>query len=224
MPHWTNSLDFSRPRAFMFDLDGTILDSTPWHMKAYRETLTAYAPYKLSEFSEDLIKGRGSKDVFLALGFTDNKEVSKLVEYKRKLYRSSIQNKKVRLFDGVTDLINILKSRHRILILVTSSSNNTATLILEANGLTGVFNHIVTQDKVKFGKPEPDIFKYALQCAHLNPLEAVTIEDSYIGIQASIAAGIPAVLVNQEKDFPNILTFRTFTDLRDHVSSYLEKD
>lgn len=207
----------------MFDLDGTILDSTPWHMKAYRETLIKYAPHKLSEISENLIEGRGSRDVFLALGFTDNK-VSKLVEYKRKLYRNSILNKEVSLFDGVVDLINILKSRHRILILVTSSSNDTATLSLETNGLTGAFNYIVTRDHVKFGKPEPDIFKYALQCAHLNPLEAVTIEDSVIGVQASTAVGIPAVLVNKEIDLPNVPTFRTFTDLSAHVFSDLEKD
>ena len=223
MPHLT-SFDFSIPLAFMFDLDGTILDSTPWHMKAYLETLTRYAPHKIPEFKEDIIEGRGSKDVFLALGFTDNKEVSKLVEHKQKLYRSFVQNKKVRLFDGVVDLINILKSKHRILILVTSSSNNTATFCLEANGLTEAFNYIVTQDHVKFGKPEPDIFKYALECAHLNPLEAITIEDSVIGVQASTAAGIPAVLVNKELDFPHVLTFRTFTDLLDNVYFDLGKD
>lgn len=227
MPYKTGLLDFSRPLAFMFDLDGTILDSTPWHMQAYRETLTKYAPRKLSELNEageDIIKGCGSKDVFLKLGFTDNQEISELVEHKRAIYRGFIQKGSVCLFPGVKDLINFLKySRHRTLILVTSSSNSTATLCLEAHGLNKEFDHIVTGEQVARGKQTPDIFLYALKRGKLEPFQALTIEDSDIGIRASKAAGIPAILVNQEKNCPNVPTFSSVAELYDRVRLDFEK-
>ena len=227
MSHLISLLDFSRPLAFMFDLDGTILDSTRWHMQAYLETLDIYAPCKVSELNEAgeaIIKRRRSEDVFLALGFTGKEVVAKLVEHKRELYKAFIQNGNVCLFPRVKDLIDYLKSsKHRTLIFMTNSNNNTATLCLEAHGLNEKFNDIVTEEQVVRGKPAPDIFQYALRRSKLEPSQAVTIEDSEIGIQASIAAGVPACLVNHEEDLPNVPVFGSVTKLYDRIRSDFEK-
>jgi HAD superfamily hydrolase (TIGR01509 family) len=212
-PHLTELFDFSRPRGFIFDLDGTLLDSAPWHAKAFRETLAEHASDYLDSFDETIIKGRGSTEVFVSLGIEPEDRITFLTEDKRRRYQRFIHDGKVRPVPGAVDLIRLLRSSGRILIVVTSASEATASASLKAAGLINLINHIVTAEQAVVSKPSSDPFQRALRLAQLKPWQTVTIEDADIGIEASRAAEIEAILVNQVKPIQGIPTFRTLEDL-----------
>jgi len=222
-PQLASLLDFSRPKAFIFDLDDTLVDSVAYHAAAFRQTLKELAPDCSSIVDENLLRGRGSPDVFISLGITDLDLIAKLTRDKRRRYLQFIHEGRVRPIPGALDLLSMLKSRRKILILVTSASEETARASLEAAGIRQYFDYVVTAEQAVEGKPSSDLYERALRCAQVPPSEAVTIEDAEIGIQGSRLANVAAVLVNQPTFPKGIPAFQSLYDLYERIRSDLEK-
>jgi beta-phosphoglucomutase-like phosphatase (HAD superfamily) len=89
-------IDFLQYKNFIFDLDGTLLDSSPWHAKAYIET---FKKYRSDIYvNEEFIKGVGSRVGFERHGISDEEELKEMINYKREIYLNFINDKKVQPF------------------------------------------------------------------------------------------------------------------------------
>ena len=107
---------------FIFDLDGTLINSNLLHEKAFLEALDGLRiDFKYSDFY-----GVKTFDVFKALGFSDEKS-KKLTISKQERYRSYVDNGLVEVFEGVSDLFNLLnvhekKSIYALELVVNQST------------------------------------------------------------------------------------------------------
>jgi sugar-phosphatase len=183
-------------RLFIFDLDGTLADTSPVHAAAFATALAArgiavdygsVAGLTTSAAMEMLLAAAGQR--------ATPAELNALVAAKRAAARENLAS--VREITGASAFIDAARERHR-LALCTSAARATALATVERLGLTGRFDPIVTGDDVVLGKPAPEGFLTVLNQAGVNANEALVFEDSEAGMAAAAATGIDAIRIGDD--------------------------
>jgi beta-phosphoglucomutase len=201
-------------RCFLFDLDGTLVDSNELHSLAFRQVLDRSAPEILTRFDYEEIKGRRTGDVFAEYGFSDAKEIALLTAEKQSAYSAAIASYGLPVIPGARQLLDFLDAHDRALYLVSAGSRKSVEEALGAARIRHYFAGITTSDDVKNSKPSPDIYKKCLETHGLSAASCVAIEDSESGVRASLDAGIDSVMVGcsaqQEAPYENFPTLQEF--------------
>jgi len=195
--------------AFIFDLDGVIVDTAKYHYLAWRNLANALG-FDFTEEQNELLKGVSriqSLEILLSLGKVKlpGAEKEKLLLQKNKEYLEYV-NKMTseEILPGVNDLLNFLEINDIKYALGSASKN--APLILEKVGLLNRFAAIVDGNDVSKAKPNPEVFLIGAKKLGMNPENCVVVEDAIAGIQAANAAkmisiGIGDANVLNEADY-----------------------
>ncbi|RJS91920.1 HAD family hydrolase, partial [Candidatus Bathyarchaeota archaeon] len=101
---------------------------------------------------------------------------------------------KIKLFDGVLDLLKALKPVVKI-ALATMSNRRVMEKTLREKGILGFFDFIVTADEVENPKPDPEIFLKCAEAMRCRPERCVVVEDSVFGLIAAKRAGMRCIAV-----------------------------
>ena len=195
--------------AFIFDLDGVIVDTAKYHYLAWRNLANALG-FDFTEEQNELLKGVSriqSLEILLSLGKVElpGAEKEKLLLQKNKEYLEYV-NKMTseEILPGVNDLLNFLEINDIKYALGSASKN--APLILEKVGLLNRFAAIVDGNDVSKAKPDPEVFLIGAKKLGMKPENCVVVEDAIAGIQAANAAkmisiGIGDANVLNEADY-----------------------
>jgi len=194
---------FSR-RHFLFDLDGTLVDSSAAHARAFVDALAPDRPLLAKDFEYGQFAGRPTREVFLALGLHDEPELGELVRRKQQHYRAAIERGDVEVFAGATLLLERLLQKGASLFLVTGASRGSTERVLELTKLGRFFKGITTAEDIHSGKPSPDAYLYTLASHGLEKQDCLVVEDGENGIIAAHAAGLDAVLINTQLELPGV--------------------
>ncbi len=106
-----------------------------------------------------------------------------------------VRNGRLTLKPGALELLSFLEDCGVPKAVATSSSRATALHHLEATGIVQRFVAVVTRDDVARGKPHPDLFFRAAGTLGIAPPRCLALEDSYNGVRAAHAAGVPVIMV-----------------------------
>lgn len=184
------------PKLAIFDMDGLIFDSERLFMNMKHTILKEYG-YPARE--EDYVK---------TIGLAGQQLRDKLAELYGQEYPADEISRKARtkvneymeshgpdIKPGIGTLLKCFR-KHQILCCVASSSRHEyVEKYLKLAHLDNYFSFIIGGEEVARSKPEPDIFLAACKRAHINPSDAIVLEDSENGIRAAFAANIPAVCI-----------------------------
>ncbi len=175
---------------WLFDLDGTLVDSGPAHDRAFRVALAELWPAGLAGFRYADHLGRPTTEVVAGLGAPPP-----VVARKQALYRQYVDEGQVAVAPGAVDLLAALAGRGRY--VVTGASRSSAERVLAATGLAGWFDGMVAAEDVPAGKPDPAAYREA--CRRYAPAgdlgAVVAVEDSPQGVRSAVAAGLLTVHV-----------------------------
>ncbi len=196
---------FSSKKHFLFDLDGTLVNSAPAHERAFMETLKVCHPELAKTFDYASYAGRPTREVFLSLGFDDEQGLMRLTENKQQGYREAIARGDVTLFPGAKSLLAQLQKKGGGLFLVTGASRVSTQRVLELTALADYFEGIVTADDVHPGKPSPEPYFHTLSHYGLNPQDCLAVEDAESGVRSAQGAGLDVVLIHSGLQLPGIL-------------------
>lgn len=195
--------------AFIFDLDGVIVDTAKYHYLAWRNLANTLG-FDFTEEQNELLKGVSrvkSLEILLSIGKVNLSEEKKqeLLLQKNKEYLEYV-NKMTseEILPGVNDLLNFLEINEIKYALGSASKN--APLILEKVGLLNRFTAIVDGNDVSKAKPDPEVFLIGAKKLQINPENCVVVEDAIAGVQAANAAkmisiGIGDANVLHEADY-----------------------
>jgi beta-phosphoglucomutase len=193
-----------RYKAFIFDLDGVLTDTSEYHFRAW-QALGKKIGIDFDRTFNDKLKGVGRMDSLerildyggQAKEFSTEEKLALTVE-KNNYYVEMIQNISASdLYEGVEELLQQIK-RQKIKTAIGSASQNAKT-ILHRLGIEKYLDCVVDAGKIQNGKPAPDIFLDAAQNLNLPPEKCVGIEDSVAGITAIIAAKMYAIGIGDPK-------------------------
>lgn len=179
--------------AYLFDCDGTIVDSMPLHYVAWKTSLAEYN----CVYEEKLFYawgGRPIREIIQLLNDMQglNMPVDEVAEKKEALYHKLLPELK-----GIPEVIEHIDAQHgRIPFAVVSGSRRSSVIgSLSALGLLDKFDTLVCAEDYKRGKPAPDGFLLAAERLGVAPAECLVFEDTDLGIEAATAAGMASVKV-----------------------------
>jgi beta-phosphoglucomutase len=204
--------EYSSKRNFLFDLDGTLVDSSACHARAYVKALKVDHPEVAKTFIYAPFAGQPTRQVLAELGLAEP-ELSRLIEAKQNLFRAALVRGEVDVFPGAMALLEGLKRQGRRLFLVTGASRISAETMLETTKLGRFFEAIMTGDDGVAGKPSPEPYLRVLAQHHLKPEECIAIEDGESGIRSARAAGIDVVLIHAAADISGVARVRDCAEL-----------
>lgn len=192
----------TRYGGYIFDLDGTLVDSMPTHYKAWRMALQNHgAPHEVFLWDEFVAHGgMAAPDIVADLNRTYNLSMNPqaVATEKRERYDRLLETEQLPLISETIGLVRELAAEGIPYAIGTGSVLNGALATLRSAGVEQLFPIIVTPDDVPpgRGKPEPDIFLLAAERMGVPAEQCVVFEDAEPGIQAAIAAGMAYVRVN----------------------------
>ena len=182
-------------KAVFFDLDGVLLDSMPWHVRAFNKILSDYST---SLDSKD-IAGKKTFQIFqnrlVKFNLSDS-EIRELVSRKRSLMKNFYDNNLVQLTeDSIYDTLHSLHNLFKLGIC-TSGSKNSLDYFFRISQTKLLFDLVLCDSDVKMGKPDPEIYLKAIEIFNLTPINCIVVEDSESGIIAARKAGCKVFAYN----------------------------
>ncbi len=185
-------------RAALWDLDGVLVDSAPFHFQAWRELLASLGR-ELSEADFRRTFGWRNDAILRDLvGDLPPAEMERLAPRKEELFRRAALGNIVPL-PGALGFLRLLRERGFKLALVSSTPHGNIDLILGSLGVEGAFDVIVGEEDVRQGKPDPEGFLLAAKRLGVPPGECVVIEDAPVGVEAAKRGGMRCVGVSRDR-------------------------
>ena len=181
--------------ACLFDCDGTLIDSMPWHYRAWNAALRASGAG--FDFPPDLFQslaGMETAKIVLHLNhrFDARIDPAEVVRAKREWYLANLDG--MREIPPVAGFARRIARTHRVAV-VTGGMRSVVEKSLASAGLGGLFPVIVTFEDVAHGKPAPDMFLLAAERLGVPPERCLVFEDGQLGIDGALAAGMRVVRV-----------------------------
>ena len=187
------------PKAVLFDMDGVLYDSMPFHARSWHESMArfgidmapeeayAYEGMRGVETIKLLVKRQFGKDI-------SDEEAARMYDAKSEAFHLCPKAEKM---DGVEELMRKIKAGGLKIVVVTGSGQKSLLDRLEEDfhGLVSR-NLVVTSFDVKHGKPDPEPYLTGLAKAGIKPSEGIVVENAPLGVRAAVAAGIFTAAVN----------------------------
>lgn len=189
-------------KVILCDLDGTLIDSEKHYMKYTVELMKELG---FNKDVEDIYRiiGTTMEDTYKILEECLDYQVPKEKIIERNEYYFDCYKPldfTQAIFPKVKETLMAFKQMGIQLALCSSSSLDILEDFIEKTDLQGIFNFIESSESIQNPKPHPDTYLNALNHFQVNKEEAIVYEDSKIGIQAGVAAGIFTV-ARQETNF-----------------------
>ena len=182
--------------AAIFDMDGTLIDNTPYHFKSWQALVKKYGLVELSKqtyYTE--ISGVPIMETLKGL-FPDRDEagLKELLKEKEEFYRD-IYAPYLAPINGLENFLTDLKSAGVKMAMATSATVEDIDFILNKIPIRDDFEVIVNNSMVAKPKPNPDIFLKAAEKLNADPARCIVFEDSLAGIKAGKSAGMKVVAI-----------------------------
>lgn len=187
-------------KAFIFDLDGVIVDTAKYHYLAWKKIASELGIEFTHEHNE-LLKGVSrvrSLDIILGLGEVDASQAQKdqwLIQKNEDYLSYLVDMDQSEILPGVMTVLEFLKANHQPIALGSASKN--ARPILEKTGILSYFDAIVDGNDVSKAKPDPEVFLQAAQKLGISNENSIVFEDSVAGIQAANIASMTSIGIGE---------------------------
>ncbi|GAB4035104.1 beta-phosphoglucomutase [Spirosoma gilvum] len=192
-------------KAFLFDLDGVIVDTAIYHYQAWKRLANELGFDISEEFNESLkgVSRMESLDLILAHGgltLPDEKK-AELAAQKNAWYLELVSRMTPEdILPGVASFFSQVRKAGIKTALGSVSKN--AGMILDRIGMTDAFDAIIDGNKISKGKPDPEVFTKGAVELGFSPAECVVFEDAVAGVEAGKRGGMFVVGLGS----PEILT------------------
>ena len=212
-------------KAIIFDMDGLMIDSERVTFECYQEILKGMNLTMDEEFYKTLL-GKPLKGIYQRFYdvYGNDFPIEDVIKDVHALMAKRFETEGVPNKTGLKSLLEYLKENNYKTIVATSSNRDRVDTILSQAQITDYFDDSICGDEVTKGKPNPEVFLKSCQKLGVNVDEAIVLEDSEAGVQASYDAGIKVICIPDMKYPEKQYEEKTFKILKDlnGVTEYLK--
>ncbi len=209
-------------KAVIWDMDGVIIDSAPYHFKAWQEV---FQKRGVTFTEEDFKRNFGQRNDtiisnVLGQGLSTS-QIDTIADEKERDFRQKVRQH-VKPLPGAIELIKSLKEHGFKLALASSAPTKNIRLVTQGLGIKNCFHAIVSGREVTEGKPSPQGFLLAAKKLGVAPENCIVVEDAVAGVTAAKRAGMyclaitnthPRVSLNEADIIIDTLESVTMNDL-----------
>jgi beta-phosphoglucomutase family hydrolase len=183
-------------RAFIFDMDGTIVDNMAFHTDSWLAFFERRGKtYEADAFFRETAGAQGREILRARLGpEIPDDEIAVLALEKDALYREMYGPHR-RAIEGFEHLVTNARAAGVKLAVATSAPPKNIVFTLDELDLRRHFDTVVGAADVKQGKPHPDVFLKAAEQLGIDPADCIVFEDAPMGVEAARRAGMRAVVI-----------------------------
>ncbi|MBF9252827.1 HAD family phosphatase [Pontibacter sp. 172403-2] len=201
--------------AFLFDLNGTLIDDMHYHAKAWHQILT-------NDLGADLTWEEVKKEMYgknrevLARIFGEDhfsdEEAHKLSVEKEKYYQQAYKPH-LKLINGLQDFLKQAAAHHVKMAIASAAISDNIDFIVDNLNIRHYFDAFVSADDVETSKPDPETFLKAAEKLQTNPADCIVFEDAPKGVEAAQHAGMQCIVITTAhpkedfKQYDNVLAF-----------------
>ena len=191
---------------YIFDCDGTLVDSMPLHFRAWRAAFRHYGA--TFDFDWQLFVSRAGMPLeqtveALNLQFSTTLDPKRVVEMQLTTYRSMLAS--VPPIEPVVEFAKLVAARAKLAV-ASGGQRVEVERSLRQVGILDLFSVIVAGNEVTRGKPDPEILLRCAEGLGVSPRDCLVIEDAELGIEAARRAdmdwvrveALPPILADQE--------------------------
>jgi beta-phosphoglucomutase len=186
--------------AFIFDMDGTIIDSMPFHILSW---LRLFAELGIHITADEIRRNnRGTIGEVLRRimgSHLSDAKVAALGGQKEALFRE-LYRPHLALIAGLEPFLDEAKRLGIPMALATSAGRDNIAFVLDGLAIRSYFDAVVGGDDVEKGKPDPEVLLTAAAMLKMPPERCVVFEDSLSGIEAAHRAGMTVVAITTTLD------------------------
>ncbi|TKC13261.1 HAD family phosphatase [Pedobacter polaris] len=214
-----------KPKAFLFDLNGTMIDDMEYHARAWYSILNedlnaglSYADVKKEMYGKnrELLHR-----IFGSEHFTSEREDELSLEKERRYQKEYAAS--LALINGLPDFLKKAKANHIKMAIGSAAIPFNINFVLDGLQIRDYFETIVSADDVKISKPDPETFVKAAGILGIAPSECIVFEDAPKGVEAAENANMPCVVLttmHEKEEFINYKNIIAF--VKDYNDTILE--
>ncbi len=201
-------------RAVLWDMDGTLINSMPYHWHAWQDVLRRINRHVEYDVWNQTGGMRNSEIIPLLFPDMTPAEVVALDQAKEARYREIIETEDIDLLPGVAQWIQRFHAAGWKQAVASSAPPENVATIAHVLHLNGDFGALISGTDVQRGKPEPDIFLAAAERLNVAPHNCLVIEDAGSGVEAAHRAGMKAIgVLNTQPQLQADLVIKSLEDL-----------
>ena len=203
------------PKAFIFDLNGTMIDDMRFHTEAWHKILTEDLGAKLSvEEVKSHMYGKNSELLvrIFGEGHFSAEETEKISIEKERRYQQAFLPH-LRLINGLEQFLEEAEQNNILMAIGSAAITFNIDFVLDNLGIRDYFGAIVSADNVNKSKPDPETFVKGAELLGVDPADCIVFEDAPKGVEAARNAGMQCIVLttmHQEEEFSqynNIIGF-----------------
>lgn len=187
-----------KQQALIFDMDGVIVDSMPFHVRAWELYLkrlgmdaSALNSRMHGKHNDELLRDFFGQDLPLT-------EIQKMGAEKEALYRELMEPElEAHLLPGIRDFL--FRYHHLPKAVASNAERANVDFVLDGALLRKHFLHATNGQQVQHGKPHPEIYLKTAQLLRIPTNSCIVFEDSQTGIDSALAAGMRVVAINSHR-------------------------
>lgn len=202
------------PRAVLWDLDGTLVDSGDYHWRSWRDTMRGEGVELSYQQFLDSFGQKNDRILTTWMGASATEDVIRRIgDAKEALYREFAVAEGLAALPGAAAWVERLHAAGWKQAIASSAPKENVRVMLDVLKLDHYFDAIVSAEDVTAGKPDPQVFLAAAAKLHTPPASCVVVEDAAAGIEAARRAGMKCIGVSTSSVLPADVFVRSLEDL-----------
>lgn len=188
-------------KVYMFDLDGTIVNTDEIYFNVWKQILLKYNILLTVGMFKKYIYSNNDMYVVSTLLHNIDVSVKDISRMKDELFIKNIDD--LIVIDGVVDFFKKIYETDINACIVTNCNYNVASQLVDKIGISQYVDFIISCDMVKLGKPDAEPYLFAMKRYHVSPNQCIVFEDSKAGIMSALNAGVKQIIgltTNYDKD------------------------
>jgi len=188
----------SKIKAIIFDMDGVLIEAKDWHYEALNKALQLFG-MEISRYDHlmtyDGLPTRKKLEMLTReRGLPEG--LHKFINEMKQQYTMEIvyTECKPRFYHEYA--LSKLKNEGYNMAVCSNSIRNTIEVMMQKASLEQYLDFYISNQDVKHGKPDPEMYNKAIQRLRLNPKECMILEDNENGIKAARASGANVMIVD----------------------------
>ena len=210
-------------KGIIFDMDGTIVDSLPYHHEAWK---IFFNENQVENFSDKLkdYKGGGTLDLMKAVygNKYSLKDLKSMSDEKEVIFRE-IYKGKINPIEGFKNFLIDIKSKHILVGLASNAVRKNVSLIINELNIFNDFDSIICGDEVNNGKPNPEMFNKTINRFNIKKDECLIFEDSLEGVKAAKNSGVKVVGISSSTSDKTLIDAGSIKTISNYIGFDLSK-
>ena len=185
-------------KAFIFDLDGVVIDSESLRMQTYKELFKNNFNIQIEIINAELIGNSEESNLnFLSEKYSINADINSLIKQRKDLLEN-LAKKKIAFNIPVINLLLLAKKMKLSTAICTNSHKDYLKIIMKRLSPIVEVDLLLSKEDVRNSKPDPEIYLMASSMLKVEPEECLVFEDSKPGKEAANNANMDVIIVPED--------------------------